>query len=120
MTIRDALDAELAAALKRRDTAVVRAVRSALSALSNAEAVPGVPHTTASTGSPEVAGAVPGLGATEAARVRVTEAQQQAVVQTEIAELAGHAERLARLCRWDEADGARRGMRTLTRVLDAR
>ena len=90
MTIRDALDAELTAALRRRDTAVVRAVRSALTALPNAEAP----------------------------RVPVTEAQQQAIVRTEIAELGSHAERLARLCRWDEADGVRRGMQTLARVLD--
>ena len=118
MTIRDALDAELTAALRRRDTAVVRAVRSALSALSNAQSRPDVTHSTTSTGSPEVAGAVSGLAATEAPRVHVTEAQQQAIVRTEIAELGSHAERLARLCRWDEADGARRGMQTLARVLD--
>ena len=117
MSIREVLDAELTDALKRRDTAVVRAVRSALSALSNAEAPPGVVHPDATTGSAEVAGAVSGLAATEAARVPVTEAQQRALVRTELAELGGHAQRLAALCRWDEADGARRGMKTLARAL---
>jgi hypothetical protein len=40
MVVRDALQAQLATALRNRDTAVVAALRSTLSALANAEAVP--------------------------------------------------------------------------------
>jgi uncharacterized protein len=116
--IRDSLDAELAAAMRRRDTAVVSAVRSALSALANAEAVPIHDHADPLTGTTHVAGAAEGLGAVEAERATRTEEQQRAIVAVEVAELAGHVERLTRLCRRDEADGARRGLTTLTRILD--
>jgi uncharacterized protein YqeY len=42
MAIRDALRDELSQALRRRDTAVVNVLRTALSTLANAEAAPGV------------------------------------------------------------------------------
>jgi hypothetical protein len=119
VSLRDSLDAELAAALRGRDRAVASAVRSALSALANAEAVPVEAGLDTRSGSEHVAGSVAGLGAAEVGRSLLTEEQQRALVANEIAELNGHAERLVRLCRRDEADGARRGARALDRVLGA-
>lgn len=119
MSLRDSLDAELAAALRGRDRAVASAVRSALSALANAEAVPVEAELDTSFGTEHFAGSVAGLGAAEAGRNLLTDEQQRALVAGEIAELNGHAERLVRLCRRDEADGARRGARALNRALGA-
>lgn len=119
MAIRQALEAELAAAMRRRDTAVVRVLRTALAALGNAEASPAARTTgTAVSDTPHIAGAARGLGATEAPRSPVDEEEQRVIVAAEAAELAGHVDRLTRLCRLDEADGARRGLRVLTDLLD--
>lgn len=91
-------------ALKARDTAAVSALRSALSAISNAEAVDPIPAAGAS--SPHIAGAVPGLGAGEVQRRHLTEAQVGQILQAEIADRhraareydqAGHADRAGRL-----------------------
>lgn len=119
MSLRESLDAELAAALRGRDRAVASAVRSALSALANAEAVPVEAEPDTRGGAEHFAGSVAGLGAGEAGRTLLTEEQQRAIVAGEAAELNGHAERLVRLCRRDEADGARRGAQVLNRVLGA-
>lgn len=118
MTVKDALGAELSDALRRRDTSVVRAVRVALSAIANAEAVELSTGPDATTGSRHVAGAVEGLAATEVVRRVVTDEEQRRIVALEIAELDSHNERLLRLCRFDEADGVRRGGQALTRAME--
>jgi hypothetical protein len=63
----------LRTALKARDATAVSALRSALSAISNAEAIDPVPA--ASTGHPHIAGAAGGLGAGEAPRRHLTQTQ---------------------------------------------
>ncbi len=113
MAVRNTLQAELAAALRRRDWAVASAVRSSLSALANAEATSDDASADVEHGSPHVAGAVPGLAVTEAPRLEVCEDQQRAIVARERAELVARAERLAHLCRWDEANDARRAAAVL-------
>ena len=119
VAIEQGLQAELAAAMRRRDSAVVAVLRSALAALANAQAPPDDAPTMAAAGSEHVAGATPGLGSTEHDRLVLDESDRRAVLAAEAAELAGHVERLTRLCRVDEADGARRGLRVLAGVLDA-
>jgi uncharacterized protein len=78
----------LRAAMKARDTAAVSVLRSALSALSNAEAVDNAeaadPDPAAEGGSPHIAGAVAGLGAGEVQRRHLTEAQVSQILQAEI------------------------------------
>jgi hypothetical protein len=88
-----------------------------MAALANAEApaVAGSPDTRA--GSPHVAGATAGLAATEVPRLDLSDADQRAIVAREHDELRAHAERLARLCRRDEADGARRAADVLATAL---
>jgi uncharacterized protein YqeY len=79
------LRAALRQALRRRDSTAVAALRSALSALGNAEAVtPAAPVTGAS--SPHLAAARSGLGAGEAPRRRLTAGQVEQVIQAEISE----------------------------------
>ena len=103
--------------MRRRDTAVVAALRSALSTIANAEAASPVDTDTSTTGSIHFAGAAPGLGAAEVERLTRTEEQQRAIVTAEVAELSAHVERLNRLCRQDEADAARRALEILAQIL---
>jgi len=62
------------------------ALRTALSAISNAEAVATGTQAKAAAGSPHFAGAVPGLGAGEVARRQLSAADVRAIVRAEIAE----------------------------------
>ncbi len=120
VAIEQGLQAELGAAMRRRDTAVVAVLRSALAALANAQAPPRDDSPASSAeGSEHVAGATPGLRSTEHQRLGLDENEQRSVLASEAAELASHVDRLTRLCRLDEADGARRGLRVLAGVLDA-
>ena len=98
----------LAEALRARDTIAVSALRSALGAIGNAEAVePGAAAPTGS-GSPHLAGAVAGLGAAEAPRRRLSAAEVEQIIRAEAGEReraardyerAGHADRAGRLRR---------------------
>ena len=72
--IRTRLRWALGDALKARDADTVSALRSAMSAIGNAEAVEPGPGRPAGTGSAHFAGTVAGLGAGEAERRRLTEA----------------------------------------------
>ena len=119
MTLRDALQAELASALQRSDRAVASAVRTALSALANAEAVPTAGGLDTTSGTAHFAGASTGLASTEAPRRSLPLDEQRTLILDERAELLAHAERLVRVCRLDEADGARRAAATLADVLDS-
>lgn len=79
------LHAALAGALRRRDTIAVSALRSALSAISNAEAVavlPGAPATT----SAHIARAAAGPGAGEVRRRSLSEAEVGQILRAEISE----------------------------------
>jgi uncharacterized protein YqeY len=89
--LRTKLRTALTAAMKRRDAAAVSALRSALAAIDNAEAVDPA-HTPAPGTSATIAGAVTGLGAAEVPRLHLTEDQIEAIVRTEIAERLRAAE----------------------------
>jgi uncharacterized protein YqeY len=94
----------LLAARKDRDTARVSALRSALSAIDNAETPDGAQLDAPSSG--KIAGGVVGLGASEVARRQLSETQIRELVHAEIDErltaaaeftAGGHAERAAML-----------------------
>ena len=119
--IKAGLELALRAAIKARDTVAVSALRSALAAIGNAEAVPQPTGSTTSTSteagvaqahgaaaSQHVAGGAMGLGAAETDRKTLTGDETAALVRNEIAERqaaarqyedAGHQERAARLLR---------------------
>lgn len=79
-TIRDRMRRDLTPAMRDRDMPKVRALRSALGAIDNAEAVP----TTARAGAIEAAAV--GVGATETARRELTDADVRDVLQQEVDE----------------------------------
>jgi uncharacterized protein len=106
--LRSRLRRALPAAMKARDAAAVAALRSALAAIDNAEAIEGRPASASasmSTGG-VIAGAAPGLGAGEAERLDLSERQIVDIVRAEVAdrrsaaagyERAGQPDRAARL-----------------------
>jgi len=84
--IRTRLQQALRGALKARDGSATSALRSALGAIGNAEAVePGAAAPAGSAG-PHVAGAVSGLGAAEVPRRSLSPAQIERIVREEAAE----------------------------------
>ncbi|KGN31319.1 hypothetical protein N802_04315 [Knoellia sinensis KCTC 19936] len=108
--LRATMRTALRTAMKDRDRPATSALRSALGAIDNAEAVPTEPASFAAHDAP-IAGAVVGLGATEAARRELTVEDVHSVLRAEIAErrevageidAAGRPERAADLRR--EAD----------------
>jgi hypothetical protein len=130
--IRTRLRQALTAALKARDKDAVSVLRSALSAIGNAEAVdPGEPGSgrPAATGSDHVAGAlaftgpfaIPGTGpgAAEAERRHLTEADVAAIVRAEAAEREAAASQYEDAGHAGRAAGLRQGTRALLDALDA-
>jgi uncharacterized protein len=109
--IRTRLRRALGVALKARDAGAVSALRSAMSAIGNAEAVAPAARP-AGTGSAHFAGTVAGLGAGEAQRRLLTEAVRQEAAEREAA--AGEYERGGRAA---EAARLREGARALMAVL---
>ncbi len=103
-------------------------LRSALSAIGNAEAVaPGKPGSgqPAATGSDHFAGAVPfagpgaAVGAAEAERRHLTEADVAAIVRTEAAERVAAASQYEHAGHAGQAAGLRHGTRALLDALAA-
>jgi uncharacterized protein len=111
------LRSALADAIRTRDAAAVAALRSALGAIANAEAVPPDPAGAPVASSPHVAGAAAGLGAAEAERRRLTEADVEQIVRAEAAERLTAAEEYERGGRADRADRLRHEAAVLTSAL---
>ncbi|UMG93939.1 hypothetical protein [Nocardioides sp. TF02-7] len=104
--LRAALRERLTRARLDRDRAVTAALRSALAALENAEAVP-VADRPLVAGSAHVAGAV-GPGAAEADRRELDAAEEQAILRDEVVALRAAAEEYDAVGRADDAAEARR------------
>ncbi len=107
--LRDRLRAALLTARKARDAQTVSTLRTALAALENAEAVP----TAVSSGAIEDAPV--GVGATEAQRRVLSDADELAVLDGEIASL-DEAGRTYADSVPERADAARRAAQTLADV----
>jgi hypothetical protein len=116
--IRTRLRRALGDALKARDASTVSAVRSAMSAIGNAEAVEPGPGRPAGTGSTHFAGTVAGLGAAEAERRRLTEADVAAIVRQEAAEREAAAGEYERAGHTAEAARLRQGTWALMAALE--
>jgi uncharacterized protein len=104
--VRSRLEPALRAAMKAKDTVAVRALRSVLAAIANAEAVPMSTTSATVAQSQHVAGGTAGLASAEAARRELTADETAGVVRDEILERetaarqyanAGHTDRAARL-----------------------
>lgn len=112
--VRDRLRGALTPAMRARDTAAVAALRSALAALDNAAAVPTGAGAGPVASSARVAGAVAGLGAAEVPRRELTEAEQVAIVRTEVAEREAAAADCDRAAQPDHAARLRAEAAALT------
>ncbi|MFD2472531.1 polyprenol phosphomannose-dependent alpha 1,6 mannosyltransferase MptB [Amycolatopsis silviterrae] len=103
LAMRANLRAGLKSALKNRDRVAASALRSALAAIDNAEAVPIEQRADSRVGDEHVAGAAVGLGAAETARRDLSEADVRGIVEREVAERASAADEYERLGRSEMA-----------------
>lgn len=95
--VRNRLRLDLTAALKARDVVAVAALRSALAAVENAEAVEVAGVAEPEVGNEHVAGSMAGLGAAEVARRVLTSADVQAILNAHVDEQLSAAEQYERL-----------------------
>jgi len=95
--------AALPTAMKRRDTTTVTALRSALSAIENAEAVSTPETPVPIIGDGEIAGAAVGLGAGDVPRRALSETQVAEIVRQEISDRHQAADLCERAGRSDHA-----------------
>jgi uncharacterized protein YqeY len=109
------LRAALRAALRSRDMVAAAAIRSALGAIGNAEAVPPGGSPVRPVGSQHIAGA--GLGAAEVPRRALTEDDVAAIVAAEVTERQSAADQYQRLGREDQAALLRREVAILVALL---
>ena len=107
---------DLTAAMKARQAEAVSALRTALAAIDNAEAVEMPPDDAAMTSGP-VAGARAGVGSTEAARRELSIAEVRALLQEQVVERLAAADQYESLGKGDTADGLRREAEVLQAYL---
>ena len=104
--VRLALRQRLTTALRERDKPIASAMRSAIAALENAEAVPASQGVVPATSS-HVAGAAVGVGAAEAERLALDEATESAILRAEVDGLLDAAREYESLGHGDRAAEAR-------------
>jgi uncharacterized protein len=113
---RDQLGRALRQALKARDTIAVSALRSALSAIANAEAVE--PAASPPAGSSEyIASAVSGPGGGDVPRRTLTDADVTEIVRAEIADRLRAADDYRRSAKTERAERLQREASVLTAQL---
>nr|MDT0662861.1 hypothetical protein [Micromonospora sp. DSM 115978] len=110
------LRADLVAAMKARRPEVVAALRTAIAAIDNAEAVQ-APDRTAAASSEHVAGARSGVGSTETDRRVLAIADVHALLAAQVTERVAEADRYDSYGRHDAAARLRREADALSRYL---
>jgi uncharacterized protein len=110
--LRARLRADLRGAMKAQRQDEMAALRTLIAAIDNAEAVeqaasPTLTQSAPPTSSEHVAGAVHGLGVTDAARRQLSERDLQRIIENELWERDAQAERLTLLGRADDASRLR-------------
>jgi hypothetical protein len=90
--LRAAMRHDLVSAMKARQPDAVAALRAAIAAIDNAEAVP-APEAGRVTTSSHIAGARAGLGAAEAARRDLSDSEQRAILRDQITGYTTEADR---------------------------
>ena len=116
--LRERLGTGLRDALKARDAAAIAALRSALAAIDNAEAVPSHQTPTAADSWEHVAGSVAGLRTTEGERRVLTPAQLDDIVRAEITDRREAADTYTHAGRHERAEELRRQADVLADMLD--
>lgn len=103
--------------MKARDRAAVAAIRSALGAIDNAEAVDQAAAGLRAVDNAHLAGTVGGLGAAEATRVALGEQEMAGIVAGEIAERREAADQYEQLGQAAEAERLRAEAAALAALL---
>jgi uncharacterized protein YqeY len=114
--VRSAMRAALSVAIKKRDRIAVNAIRSALAAIDNAEAVESSLAPLAEPGT--IAGGVHGLARGEVPRRTITDDDARAIVRDVITERRAAAAQYDELQRTGEADRLRAESAVLARFLE--
>jgi uncharacterized protein YqeY len=114
--LRATLRADLITAMKARDSDAVAALRTAIAAIDNAEAVDRPDGATATT-SEHFAGAHLGVGSTEVARRNLTIDDVHAILQEQMAERSVEADRYDQLGRREAAARLRREANALAKYV---
>lgn len=114
--LRTALRHGLITALKARDTDALAALRTAIAAIDNAQAVSASAPAPA-VASAHVAGACSGPGSTEAARRQLGRGELSDILRAQVAEHTREADRYDALGQAEAAERLRRQARTLTAYL---
>ena len=107
----------LIAAMKARDSVAVSALRSAIAAIDNAEAVDVAPEPASLVGSEHVAGAVAGVGSTELPRRTLDDAEMEAIVRAQMDERVAAAQQFDELGATERAEQLRAEAAVLARYL---
>jgi hypothetical protein len=119
--LRAALRRGLTNAMKARDSDALAALRTAMAAIDNAEAVPltdtVAPSAMPSASGSRIAGAHAGAGSTEAARRQLTGAELVGILRDQVAEDTREADRYDSLGEADAADRLRRQASALAAYL---
>lgn len=115
----NALRAELTRAMRARDSAATGALRAALADLANAESVAIDHGAPAPAGDHHVAGSAPGLGAAEAPRHLLGEAEARDIVAQEVSARRASAVEFRAQGRTGEAADLARGADVLDAVLNS-
>lgn len=118
--VRARLRLALRTALQARDMTTASALRSALGAIGNAEAIHPGPATAAEASSPYFAGTVAGLGAGEAERHELSDADAEEIVRAEVAERQIAASEYDQGGRADQARRLRREAHVLISAMTGR
>lgn len=105
--MRTSLRRDLTAALKARDRVAVAALRSALAAIENAEAVPANHASLSNAEGEHIARGAVGVGAAEADRLHLSDTDLHAIVATEVQERSATASEYEQAGRTDLAQRLR-------------
>jgi hypothetical protein len=105
--LRARLRRDLRAAMKAQRQDEMAALRTLIATIDNAESGEESPTTRTPTPSEHVAGAVRGLGVTDAVRRQLSERELQRIIENELWERDAQAERLTLLGRADDASRLR-------------
>ncbi len=116
-TLRATLRHHLASAMRAREPDAVSALRTAIAAIDNAEAVP-APEASQATTSAHFAGARAGVGAAETARLNLSDSQQLAILRDQVTGYTTEAARYEALGQQAAAARLRAQARLLAAFLD--
>jgi uncharacterized protein YqeY len=106
--MRSRMRQDMTAALKDRDEVTVAALRSAIAAIDNAEALDTSANTARDTGSQHIAGATAGVGSSDVERRILSDAEVQGIIRRQVEERREAADQYVKLGREDQAMRLRR------------